>query len=49
MRLKRGIQFIDISLMMFGVMNLHRLGVDVWLEGVVREREWGECMHMVAL
>jgi hypothetical protein len=40
MALKRVIQIGDVSLMMLPVMNLHRLGVDVWFERrvVIRER-----------
>src|SRR3989338_775878 len=37
---KRGIQLVNISLMVFGVMNGHRLSVDVRLERVIFVRKF---------
>src|SRR5207244_12792692 len=44
MFLQRGIQIGDIRLMMFAVMNLHRLLVDVRFERIVRVRKRRKCV-----
>ncbi len=45
MAIQRFIQIGDVRSMMFVMVNLHRLGVDVWLESVkrVRQRRHVEC------
>ena len=41
------IQSRDIGLVMFAVVDFHRLGVDVWLERIGGKVKWRKCVRHI--